>query len=95
VRTLPDDVQVAIWFLCSEALTNIARHSEATSATVNVDVGAGRVAIQIDDDGLGGATYARGLRGLKDRIEALGGSLDLDSPVGGATSLRAVVPLER
>ena len=92
LRALPDDVQAAIWFFCSEALANVARHSGATAVEIDVTAAAGGVVIQVSDDGRGGATLERGLRGLSDRAEALGGVLTVDSPAGGPTAIRLELP---
>ena len=93
LRALPDDVQAAIWFFCSEALANVARHSGATAAEIDVTAAAAGVVIEISDDGRGGATLERGLRGLSDRAEALGGVLTVDSPMGGPTAIRLELPV--
>jgi hypothetical protein len=92
LRELADDLQAAIWFLCSEALANVARHSGAARASVSIAVDRTGVTVAIVDDGRGGATTERGLRGLADRIEALGGTLHLDSPPRGPTSVTATLP---
>ena len=89
---LPDDIQAAIWFFCSEALTNVARHSGATAAEMDISVAAGNGVIEVRDDGRGGATLERGLRGVSDRAEALGGVLTVDSPAGGPTTIRLALP---
>jgi signal transduction histidine kinase len=81
----------------AEALTNAAKHARASAVTVTVEADAAgavlRVAVR--DDGTGGADFRRGtgLAGLKDRVEALGGQIFLDSPRGAGTSLRAELPL--
>ena len=70
-----------MYLVCAEALTNLAKHSRATQAWVNVTVAHGSVAVRIADDGCGGAEPGRpGLRGLRDRVEALGGTLTIDEP---------------
>jgi signal transduction histidine kinase len=89
---LSDELQAAIWFICAEALTNVARHSGAAAVELDIRVLDRRAEIAIRDDGRGGATLERGLRGLSDRVEAQGGRLSLDSPVGGPTLLRAELP---
>jgi signal transduction histidine kinase len=92
---LPAEVEAVAYFLCSEALANITKHASASRVSVSVTTGAGRVRVEIEDDGLGGADPARGtgLRGLADRVEALGGTLDVGSSVGGGTRLAAEIPL--
>jgi signal transduction histidine kinase len=92
----PAEVESAAYFVVSEALTNVARHSGATHAAVSL-VSAGDVlVVEVRDDGNGGAdaTDGTGLAGLEDRAASLGGSIHLDSPVGGPTILRAVLPCE-
>jgi PAS domain S-box-containing protein len=89
-------IEVAVYYLVSEALTNAAKYAEATAVSVTVarDGGA-RLVAEIADDGGGGANPAAGtgLRGLADRVEALGGRLDIDSPPGHGTRIRAELPL--
>lgn len=90
---LPDSERAAVWFVCSESLTNVARHASATSVAIRLRIGGRRLELEIADDGRGGATLARGLRGLADRIEALGGTFALSSPPGGPTVVLAVLPV--
>ena len=73
---LPAEVEAVAYFLCSEALANIAKHASASRVSVSVTTGDGRLRIEVEDDGLGGADPARGtgLRGLADRVEAVGGT---------------------
>jgi len=88
-------VEVVAYFVCSEALANVAKHASASRATVSVTAVDGRVRIEIEDDGVGGADPARGsgLRGLTDRIETLGGTLRVESVPGQGTRLAAEIPL--
>ena len=90
----PAAVEAAAYFVVSEALTNVARHAQAENAAVTVRSGKGRLEVEIRDDGDGGADLASGsgLRGLVDRVAALGGSLEVESPAGMGTILRAVMP---
>jgi GAF domain-containing protein len=92
---LPERVEVAAFYVVAEALTNVARHANAS--VVRVDVGArnGGLELSIRDDGAGGADPAggSGLIGLKDRVEALGGRIEVESPVGRGTSLVVTLPL--
>jgi signal transduction histidine kinase len=92
----PPSVEAAVYFVVSEALANAAKHAGASSVCVTVTEHDGRVVAQVIDDGAGGADERRGtgLMGLSDRIAAVGGTLDVRSPVGAGTRLVAVVPLE-
>jgi signal transduction histidine kinase len=94
VGELPSPVEVSVYYLVAEALTNVAKHAEAATATVTVARQGSQVGVEVCDDGVGGATPAlgSGLAGLADRIAALGGRLDLDSPPRGGTRLRAEIP---
>jgi signal transduction histidine kinase len=91
---LPERVEAAAYYLVSEALTNITKYAEATSVSVHVARADGRALIQVRDNGKGGAEANRGtgLRGLRDRVEALGGQLTLASPTGEGTVLKAEIP---
>jgi signal transduction histidine kinase len=88
-------VEAAVYFVCSEALANVAKYANATQAGVRVDVRDGVVRAEVADDGIGGAdpSLGSGLRGLADRVEALGGHFSVDSPEGRGT--RVVAELER
>jgi signal transduction histidine kinase len=92
---LPREVEAVAYFLCSEALANVAKHARASRASITVTTDDGRVRIEIEDDGLGGADSSRGtgLRGLADRVEALEGTLRIESPAGGGTRLAAEIPV--
>jgi PAS domain S-box-containing protein len=87
-------VEVAAYFVAAEALTNVAKHAEAVKATVAVERREGLLVIAISDDGVGGANLdGHGLRGLDDRVQALGGSLRLESVPGHGTRVEATLPL--
>jgi signal transduction histidine kinase len=92
---LPAPHEAALYFTASEAIANVAKHAQASRVVVQVERDTERVAIEIRDDGVGGVDPARGagVRGLADRIEALGGSLVVSSSPGVGTTIRAVVPL--
>ena len=94
VGRLPEPVEAALFFVCSEALTNAAKHSGASLVTIGVEADDRHVAVTIGDDGAGGAVVRRGsgLAGLADRVEALGGRLTVSSPPGRGTVLRAEIP---
>jgi signal transduction histidine kinase len=91
---LPEEVEVAAYYLISESLANIGKYAQASSATVEVARGDGTVRVEVVDDGVGGADTegGSGLRGLADRVEALGGRLRVWSPRGGGTRVRAEIP---
>jgi signal transduction histidine kinase len=92
---LPGELEAAVYFVCSEALANAAKHASATNVSIEVDADDGELAVRVVDDGRGGADVARGsgLRGLADRVEALGGELRIESPPGGRTVIAARLPL--
>jgi signal transduction histidine kinase len=96
VGTVPPAVEAAVYFVCAEALANAAKHAEASSVTVSVSQSSDRVSLTVVDDGVGGADLGKGsgLRGLADRVEALGGRLSVRSPVGGGTRLDATIPTD-
>jgi signal transduction histidine kinase len=93
---LPDRVEVAAYFVVSEALTNAAKHSHASVTDVEVQVADRVLRLSIRDDGAGGAdpTRGSGLIGLKDRVETLGGTITVRSPLGAGTSVHVEFPLE-
>jgi signal transduction histidine kinase len=95
-RRLPQTAEVASYYVVSEALTNAAKHARASTVRVDVTAGDALVELSIRDDGVGGADAARGsgLIGLTDRVEALGGELEIASPPGNGTSLRVRIPIE-
>ncbi len=91
---LPEAVELAAYFVVAEALTNVAKYSEATHATVQVERHNGRVVVEVADDGIGGADPGRGtgLSGLADRLAVLEGRLDVESPQGHGTTITARIP---
>jgi signal transduction histidine kinase len=90
-----ESVEVAAYYVVAETLTNTTKHAEASRVEVTVELREGRLRVCVRDDGVGGADPAggSGLVGLKDRIEAFGGTMTLDSPSGGGTTLVAQLPL--
>lgn len=93
----PPPVEVAADYVVSEALTNMTKHADASQAEVRVEQHDGTLRLCVDDDGVGGAEPQRGSRliGLRDRVEALGGSIDVVSPVGQGPVIQVSLPLER
>jgi PAS domain S-box-containing protein len=93
----PEPVEAAVYYLVSETLANVAKHARASLAAVHVRRDDGTVTAEIVDDGRGGADVGAGsgLRGLVDRVEALGGRLEVESPAGRGTTIRATLPLKR
>ena len=94
-RRLPEQVEVATYYVVSEALTNAAKHARASMLRVDAGTENGVVRLSISDDGVGGANpgAGSGLVGLKDRIEALGGQLRISSSPGEGTALAATIPI--
>ena len=95
VRTerLPDPIEAAAYFICSEALANAAKHAQADSVRVEAVSDTKRLRLSVSDDGVGGAdAEGAGLRGLADRVEALGGRLRVESPPRGGTRVLAEIP---
>ena len=91
---LPAPVETAAYYVVSEALTNAAKHSRPAQVRVAASWADGLLTVEVADDGVGGAGAGRGsgLRGLADRVEALGGTLTVSSPPGQGTTLRAELP---
>jgi signal transduction histidine kinase len=100
VRGVPEDplaheVEACAYFVTAEALTNVAKYAHASSASVELTLEDDRLRVRVRDDGVGGAdpTTGTGLRGLRDRVDALDGDLEIESPPGGGTILTAEVPV--
>jgi PAS domain S-box-containing protein len=93
---LPDAIEAAAYFVASEALANATKHAQASRIDVSLAQRSGSLLLSIRDDGVGGADPGQGsgLVGLQDRVEALGGTLRIDSPPGGGTSLVVQLPLD-
>lgn len=94
---LPDAVSACIWFICAEALANALKHAAASQVEVSVQRVLDLVVVRVADDGVGGAdaSLGSGLRGLGDRVAALGGTLHLESPGGAGTVILAMLPTSR
>jgi signal transduction histidine kinase len=92
---LPEEIEAAAYFVCSEALANVAKYASASRARLTVDARDGLLFVEVADDGRGGAVIGggSGLRGLADRVEALGGTISLDSPPGDGTRVAVELPL--
>lgn len=91
---LPEVLEASAYYVVAEGLTNVAKHAQASAATVTVEVVGQQVRVSVRDDGTGGATFTgSGLAGLKQRVEMLGGRISLDSQPGAGTTLQAELPL--
>jgi PAS domain S-box-containing protein len=92
---LPAQVEVAAYYVVSEALANVAKYANASSVAVHVSRSNGLASVEVADDGIGGADpgAGTGLRGLADRVAALDGRLEVQSTAGAGTSVRAVIPI--
>jgi signal transduction histidine kinase len=98
-QTLAPAVAAAAYYVCGEALANVAKHAQATTVRLEISCADGLLQVVVEDDGVGGATVdaggeSTGLRGLCDRVEALAGTIALDSPTGSGTRLLASFPLD-
>jgi signal transduction histidine kinase len=91
---LPDAIEAAAYFVVAEAVTNVARYAHASHATVAVEREGGELVVEVADDGIGGADpdAGSGLRGLADRVAVLDGRLEVHSPPGRGTTVRATIP---
>jgi signal transduction histidine kinase len=95
---LPAPIEASVYFFCAEALTNVVKHARASSAWVKVAADGERCTVEVRDDGVGGAqapSDSSGLTGLRDRIGALNGVMNIVTPAEGGTVLRAAIPLPR
>jgi signal transduction histidine kinase len=91
---LPEAIEAGAYFVCAEAIANAVKHAQATRVLVEGRTAAGSLQLAISDDGVGGADpEGWGLRGLRDRVALLGGTLTVTSPTGGGTRVEAVLPL--
>ncbi|HEU5373243.1 MAG TPA: hypothetical protein VFU51_12715 [Gaiellaceae bacterium] len=88
VGRLPERVEATVFFVCSEALANVAKHARASHVSIGIDEVGRAVTVEVLDDGAGGADP----RSIIDRVEAVGGTLEVESPPGGGTRLRAEIP---
>src|SRR5215469_3223020 len=93
-QRLPPAIETAVYFICSEALTNVGKYAHASRADIVVGGDGDLVTVLVADDGVGGAdpSAGSGLKGLGDRVEALGGRFRVESPAGGGTRLLAEIP---
>jgi signal transduction histidine kinase len=99
-RRQPEPIEIAVYYLVAETLTNAAKHAEASVVDIEVetvDPGGGVLRVRVHDDGRGGADFAggSGFLGLRDRVEALGGRFSVQSAPGAGTTVRAELPLGR
>ena len=90
----PAEIEASAYFIVAEALTNVVKHAQASRAEVGLSVDGEILHVEVRDDGIGGADVdGHGLVGMGDRVSALGGRLEIDSPVGGGTHVAATLPL--
>jgi signal transduction histidine kinase len=91
---LPPEIEASAYFIIAEGLTNVGKHAHAGHATVRAAVEDGVLTVEVRDDGVGGADpHGHGLLGVADRVDALGGTLRIESAEGGGTVLSARLPL--
>ena len=91
---LPEPIEATAYYVVAESVANVHKHAHATAIAVRVSRTVDTVFVEVTDDGVGGADdEGSGLRGLADRVEALGGNLTVESPDGGGTRLAAAIPL--
>jgi signal transduction histidine kinase len=91
----PQNVEVGVYYVVAESLTNAAKYALASQVEVRLEVDGPNLCLSITDDGVGGADPARGsgLIGLRDRVDTLGGTMEISSPAGNGTALRATIPV--
>jgi signal transduction histidine kinase len=94
-RRLPGSCEVTAYYVAAEAFTNAAKHADASAVDILIEEDGGTLRVQVRDDGVGGADASRGsgLTGLRDRVEAVGGSMTVDSPAGAGTVLTVLLPV--
>jgi signal transduction histidine kinase len=92
---IPDPVEVAAYYVTAEALANVAKHAQASDVTVRARSVDETLYLSIRDNGIGGADsrHGSGIIGLKDRVDALGGAMAVNSPVGSGTVIEVTIPL--
>jgi signal transduction histidine kinase len=92
---LPEPIEATAYYVVAESLTNVAKYARATAATVSVARASGHLLVEVRDDGVGGANIeaGSGLRGLADRVEAVRGTLRIESPAGQGTVIAAAIPM--
>ena len=93
---LPEQIEVAAYYVVSEMLTNAAKHANASAVHVGIETAGAILRVSVSDDGIGGAdpSNGSGLVGLRDRVEALGGTLSIHSPPGVGTRLTVELPID-
>ena len=96
-QPLAPQIEACAYFVTAEALTNVAKYAHAQEATVELSLVNGSLRLEVRDDGVGGADLdaGTGLRGLRDRVDALDGRFDVDSPLGAGTTVTVEMPLDR
>jgi signal transduction histidine kinase len=92
---LPGSCEITAYYVASEAFTNAAKHADASAVDIVIEEAGGTLRVQVRDDGAGGAdaSLGSGLTGLRDRVEAVGGSMTVDSPAGAGTVLTVLLPV--
>jgi signal transduction histidine kinase len=95
IGRLPSSCEVTAYYVAAEAFTNAAKHARASAVDILIEEADGTLTVQVSDDGVGGAgvTGGSGLTGLRDRVEAVGGSMTLESPAGAGTVLTVLLPI--